>query len=121
VASADETRGDVRSVIRHGDVSWVDVDGAVVVHRHRTGGAFLLDPMASVLWQCLDGESSLTDVFADIAEVVGVDTATVAGDCLPVVQSWLRAGIALDVAALATPAPEPTIRTWRRLVDPPNA
>ena len=105
-------------MVRHGDVAWVQVDGAVVVHRFASNDAFLLDPMASVLWQCLDGESSLADVFADIADVAGVAPDTVAHDCLPVVRSWLTAGIAHDSPA---PTPEPTIRTWRRLVDPPNA
>lgn len=95
------------------------MDREVVVHHYGQATAYLLDPMAAVLWQCLDGETALAEVFADIADVVAVPLDTVARDCLPVVQSWLAAGIVADDSVPTVPAPP--IRTWRRLVDPPNA
>ncbi|MDO8392263.1 MAG: PqqD family protein [Actinomycetota bacterium] len=118
MARTDKTRA-LRSVVRHGDVAWVQVDREVVVHHHRHGKAYLLEPMAALLWQCLDGESPLAEVFADIADVVAVPVDTVANDCLPVVQSWLAAEIVADDSSPTVPSP--SIRTWRRLVDPPNA
>ena len=109
----------IDAVVAQGDVAWVPVDREVVVWHPAAGASFVLDPTAALLWQCLDGESALGDVLADIADVVGAPLADVTADCLPVVESWLTAGIAM--AGPPLPAPEsPTLRTWRRLVAPPN-
>ena len=107
------------SVVTHGEVAWVAIDREAVVHHPAGSTAYVLDPMAAVLWQCLDGESTLADVLADIAEVVGVSLADGTEGCLPVVTSWVEAGIAMIVPG-PVPTDPPALRTWRRLVDPPN-
>ncbi len=86
------------SVVAQGDVAWVAIDREAVVHHPAGSTAYVLDPMAAVLWQCLDGESTLAEVLADIAEVVGAPLADVTAGCLPVVTSWVEAGIAIDRA-----------------------
>jgi hypothetical protein len=115
------------SVVAHGPVIWAMAGQMHAAHH-------VLDPAAAILWQCLDGATPLSVIFADIAQAFGAPEQQVAADCLPVVHSWLLAGIVLQVpahAGAATPAPVPEpapvpaegelARTWRRLVDPPSS
>lgn len=113
------------AVVARADVAWAVAGNEAVVRVPATGSTHALDPSAALLWQCLDGTSPLRLVFADLAEAFGADPTLVAADCLPVLASWIDAGIAIEVAdPTAAPAPlpaEPVLRTWRRLVDPPNS
>ncbi len=109
----------IDSVLAQGDVAWVALDREVVVHHAADRTGYVLDPIAAALWQCLDGESPLRDVLTDIAEVGGVPLAQITADCLPVVESWVAAGIAVVVSNGAGHE-QPVLRTWRRLVAPPN-
>jgi len=108
------------AVVGRADVAWAVAGDQLVIHA--SGSTHVLDPTAAVLWQCLDGVSSLHEVFADIADVVAIPLDQVAADCMPAIESWLATGIAVD-----TPQSRPQLddagehgRTWRRLVDPPN-
>jgi len=109
----------IDSVLAQGDVAWVALDREVVVHDPVDQRGYVLDPVAAALWQCLDGESTLGEVLADIAEVTGAPPAQVVADCLPVVESWVAAGIAVVVSE-GPVHEQPVVRTWRRLVAPPN-
>lgn len=109
------------AVLARADVAWATVGREVVVRVPASGDAHALDPTAAVLWQCLDGVSPVRLVFTDLAEAFAADVNVVAKDCLPVLRSWLDAGIAVDVAAQPVPAAPPMLRSWRRLVDPPNS
>lgn len=106
------------AVLRPAAVDWAVIGTRVVVRRPEGGRAHVLDPTSSLLWQCLDGEATLAELFADVAAVAGVATQRVSGDCRPVVQSWIAAGI-------ATGSPVPSERSgqrraWRHLLPPPN-
>ena len=117
-------------VVALGPVHWAAAGAEVVVQLPAVAAAHVLDPAAAVLWQCLDGVSPLRAVFGDMAEAYGVAPSVIAADCLPVVASWLQAGIAtVGSPPVAAPPPEPVAppaaasasgRTWRRLVDPPS-
>ena len=104
------------SVVIPDGVAWAQVGDELVVHRPGALRAHVLDPIASVIWQCLDGESVLADVMADIADVVELPIAVVTADCLPVVESWIEFGIARIAPADDLPA-----RRHRHLQPPPNA
>lgn len=112
-------------VVPSPSVAWAPIDDQVVVHRLGARRAFAFDRSASILWQCLDGDSTIGEVLADVADVAGAPLAVVVEDSLPVVQSWLAEGI----AALVGEGPEHELehehehehgRRWRRLLPPPN-
>lgn len=110
-----------RTVAR-GDVAWAVAGDELVVQT--AAATHVLDPTSAVLWQCLDGVSTLREVFTDIADVFAIPVDHVAADCLPAIDSWLATGIAVDTSALAEVQP-PNVagehgRTWRRLMNPPN-
>ena len=105
------------AVVARSDVAWAVAGPEVVVHT--AVATHVLDPTSAVLWQCLDGVSSLREVFIDIAEVFALSLDHVANDCLPAIESWLATGIAVDTSHPSADDVERG-RTWRRLVDPPN-
>ncbi len=129
------------SVIAPAAVRWAAAGAELVVHMPSVVATHVLDPAAAVLWQCLDGISPLRVVFDDMADAYGVAPSVIAADCLPVIGSWLSAGIVAECSSAAAPAqtdgagpnepgpdePAPAQdgdgvggRTWRRLVDPPS-
>lgn len=114
----------LHTVLVHGEVEWTAAGAEVVVALPAVAVAHVLDPIGAVLWQCLDGASTLSAVFADIADAFSVTPDQVAADCMPVLQSWLAAGIVQAARAgdhlPAVPSAAPLERTWRRLVDPPD-
>lgn len=70
-------------------VGWVVVGDEVVVHRVEPSTSFVLNPMAGILWRCLDGESPLDEILGDIADEYGIERQQIAEDFMPVVQTWL--------------------------------
>ncbi len=107
--------GLIDSVVIPDGVAWAQIGDELVVHRPGGPRAHVLDRIASVIWQCLDGESVLADVFTDIAEVVELPVAVVTADCLPVVESWIE----FEIARVA-PADDMPPRRHRHLQPPPN-
>ena len=76
--------------------------GAEVVLQH--GDALhLLDPVAAIVWQCLDGEATAAEIVDDLAPVFGRDPGALRVDVDAAVASFAEAGL-LEHGA---PAPAP--------------
>jgi hypothetical protein len=80
------------------DVAWTPIADEIVVHRVLTTTSWVLNPMAGLVWQCLDGESSVEEILGDVAEVFAVNEAHVRDDFLPILEVWVREGIAEEPA-----------------------
>ena len=113
-------RASPSAVVGRADVAWATAGVEVVVHA--AGSTHVLDRTAAVLWQCLDGESSLQSICADIADAFAAPVDQVAADCMAAIESWLATGIAIDTSQPAGQLDgcSKDGRTWRRLVAPPN-
>lgn len=61
-------------------VTVVPVEDEAVLHHAGQGSVHLLDPVATVVVQCLDGHASLAEIAADLAEVAGAPVAAVLDD-----------------------------------------
>ncbi|MGZ4801160.1 MAG: PqqD family peptide modification chaperone, partial [Acidimicrobiia bacterium] len=48
------------------DVAVVTLDGEAVIHRR--GQVHVLDPVATLVWRCADGEASVNEIAADLAD-----------------------------------------------------
>lgn len=108
-----------------GTIGWVALDQEVVVYRAASETAHVLDAVAALLWQCLDGVSTLHDIFADIAEAFGQQLDGIESDLATVVAEWKRDGLVVlagenEPATGAIVRGTPATGTWRHLVDPPN-
>jgi hypothetical protein len=85
-------------VLAHRDeIPWVVIGAEVVVYDPFVAESHVLDAVSALVWQCLDGESPLADIFADVADGFGVPASTVEDDFIPVVTDWLNAGLAQEV------------------------
>ena len=89
----------------------------------------VLDPMAGLLWQCVDGTSSLTEIMADVGDAFGRSVDEVQTDFEPAVAVWIRDGFVVDTRAAINTGVEISgastdgldeSKGWRFLVDPPN-
>jgi hypothetical protein len=70
-------------------VAWVAIGDEIVLYRAADAASLVLNSTAGLLWQCLDGESRLGEIFDDLAGVFGADRAAVESDCVPVLGRWL--------------------------------
>lgn len=69
------------------DVEWVEIDGQVVAWNERTETLHLLDPTAGLVYQLLDGRSSLTEIVLDLAAAFENDLGQVERDVLRLASS----------------------------------
>ena len=68
-------------------VTMVAIGDETVLVDERTGHAEVVNHTASIVWQCLDGRSTLAEIATDLAEVFGVDRQVVLADVLSLVTS----------------------------------
>lgn len=57
---------------RRTDLTGVELEGELVLYSPDGGVLHKLDPIATVLWHCLDGRVPLRDLVADVSEVFGL-------------------------------------------------
>jgi hypothetical protein len=57
-----------------------------------------LDPLATLVWDCLRPPAPVADIAADLAEAFGADPALVTADVVALLQGLVSAGALQDVA-----------------------
>lgn len=60
------------------DVASVVLDGEAVIH-HR-GRVHVLDPVATLVWQCCDGHATVDEIVVELAAVFSVPAETIGRD-----------------------------------------
>ena len=89
---ADEMDGRFVASLRP-DVVGVEIDGEAVMVDGATGAVRHLDPIGSIVWQCLDGASSIEDISKDLAAGFKADPTVVTNDVLELVRTLGRQGL----------------------------
>jgi hypothetical protein len=123
-ASIDER---FRPLARAG-VASVVVDGQAVVHGPGPDRLAVLNPTATLVWQCCDGSGTVAEIAADAAAVFAAPPRAVLRDVLDVVRRFAAQGLLEGVAADGDPASMivgpsaagPAGAVPRALVDPPS-
>jgi peroxiredoxin len=87
------------------DLAFVEVDGEAVIAAPAGAGAgavvHWLDPIATIVWQCLDGRVSVEALVAELAGAFAADPTVVADDVLGLCRALARAGLLEGVAGEA--------------------
>jgi hypothetical protein len=96
------------------DVDTVMLDGATVIHR--AGHVHTLDPVATLVWQCLDGRATVDEIAADLAPAFAVPVDRARRDVADVVGELDRLGLLVPAAPGAAAPVPPTY-----LEDPPGS
>jgi thiol-disulfide isomerase/thioredoxin len=93
-------------VPRHRDnVAGVELDGETVLLIEGTTRTHWLNQTATIVWNCLDGTVSLSELAGEIAEAFGAEEAAVRSDIVDIVRGMGRAGL-LDGVAEEIPQPQ---------------
>lgn len=74
-------------------VEWVDVEGEIVAWNEDSQSLHLLDSIAALIFQLLDGVTPLGTTAAELADVFSRDVAEVAADVLTLAASLQEIGI----------------------------
>ncbi|MHB1739506.1 MAG: PqqD family protein [Actinomycetes bacterium] len=85
-------------------VAWVEVEGEVVAYDPATSTTHILDPIGAIVWQCLDGESTLAEIVTDLAEAFAAPYDKVLGDVNELLVGLRAAGVVQDAAAVGVAA-----------------
>ena len=86
-------------------VASVVLDGEAVLFDGTNGHSHLLNPIASIVWQTLDGEASIDELVDELADLYRADRTTIRADVLTLTQELGRQGLLHGVAGEAQ-APE---------------
>ncbi|MGZ4734706.1 MAG: PqqD family protein [Acidimicrobiia bacterium] len=102
------------------DVAVVTLDGEAVIHRR--GQVHVLDPVATLVWRCADGEASVNEIAADLADAFAASPESVLRDVGHAVERLTALDLLADAGADAgvdsdsDSAPRDDL-----LVDPPGS
>lgn len=78
---------------RREDVVYEELDGEVVVWDPVTASLYVLNPSATVVWNCLDGEASVQVLAGDLAEAFGIRYREMEGDVTQAVRGFAAQGL----------------------------
>jgi hypothetical protein len=81
------------------------VDDEVLVLNESTGSSILLNGTGSIVWQCLDGESSVAEICTDLTDLFRVPLEQVAADVIRMVLQLGYLGLIKDISPPLPPPP----------------
>lgn len=71
----------------------VEVDGEAVLYHEHALTVHALNPTATVIWNCLDGEVSVGELCDDLAAAFSIQVETLQGDVVEAVREFGRQGL----------------------------
>ena len=119
---------DASFVPRRSPVASMELDGELVLAGRSDLPFYRLDPIASLVWSCLDGSAAAEEIARDLAAEFEAPPAVVCNDVVALIQSLgqlclLEGVVCEDVNAVQPPplATESGPRVGRHLVEPPSS
>lgn len=88
-------------------ISAVLLDGEAVLYDEQSGRVHHLNPSGTIVWQLLDGRTTIAEIAAAIAEAAGANEDVVLADSIGLVQMLGQLGViaGIDPAAIEPPSP----------------
>lgn len=83
-------------LVPHPSVHAVALDDEKVLFLPESGTLQRLDPIATLVWDCLAPPAPLSTIVADLAEVFGSDSRTVGADVMELVRELHGSGALVD-------------------------
>lgn len=91
---------------RLASVANVEVDGEGVLLDKITGSLHLLNPVANVVWSCMDGSGTVDELAVDISAAFAADLEQVRCDVLAFARELGRRGLLKGVVSSEPPKPD---------------
>lgn len=82
----------------------LELDGETLVYQRRTGEVHRLDPVGSVVWRVLDGQTTVEELVKDLSAAFEVDAGVVRADVSDLLKRLGQAFLLAD-----GPPPEPRV------------
>lgn len=95
---ADDIGGE-SALARHPGVASVEVSGEMILVQEHSGRSHVLNGPGALVWQCLDGESSLAEIAADVADVFGVSLEVALSQLVALARNLGQVGMLAGVGA----------------------
>jgi PqqD family protein of HPr-rel-A system len=76
----------------------VELDGETVIYDAESGVSHLLNQTGTLVWGCLDGDTTLDELVADLAAAYGVADSVVRDDVIALVRQLGRQRLLVGVA-----------------------
>lgn len=108
---------------RSPDIGYVEVDGQGVCYDADADEMHLLSPVAGLLWNCLDGSASVSEISTDLAEAFSQDYSAVRNSVFMALVDFAKKGLITepgDGARRAEGNSQPSVTSPRLLTDPPS-
>ncbi len=83
---------------RRSSVAAVELDGEAVVYDEVSGAMHLLDPIATIVWKCFDGTTSLAQLSGELAAAFDADQAVILADVVRLARQLGGQGLLEGVA-----------------------
>lgn len=80
-------------------VASVELDGEAVLYEEASGQMHTLDRIATVVWSCMDGASTLGDIAGELAAAFGAQPEVVEGDVVALARRLGGQGVLDGVVA----------------------
>ena len=74
-------------------VAGVELDGEAVLYDEEQDMLHLLNPTATVVWSCLDGQTTLAELADDLADAFEMPVDVVTGELLQLVRQFGQQGL----------------------------
>ena len=103
-----------RSPARSPDAVTLECDGESVIYHFRTGEVHRLDRIGSIVWNLLDGQTTVDELVPDLAAAFDVDSEVVLGHVGHLLDELSRASL-LAAGSVPLPPSHP-----RLLTNPPS-
>lgn len=81
------------TVSRSRAVAAVELDGEAVLYHEELRTVCVLNPTATIVWNCLDGSSDLETLCGDIADAFAVELDTIRREVVEIVRELGRQGL----------------------------
>lgn len=120
-APASHTEIDQSFVPRIGEaIAATVVDDEVLVLNEATGLSMLLDGTGAIVWQCLDGESTIAEICTDLADAFQVPQEEVTADVIRLVLQLGYVGLIEGISPPPPPPPPISLPTGTALATEPR-
>lgn len=82
-------------------VQSVEIDGQTVLYVESVNKMHVLNPSATVVWNCMDGTGTIAEIAGDISAAFAVDLDTVRRDVLQAVREFASDGLLVGFDAVS--------------------
>lgn len=96
---------------RSSEAVTVEVDGETLIYHRQTGRVHRLNPVGAIVWQWLDGETTVGALVSDLSSAFGIDPTVVRRDVTELLDILGQPFLSAEGPRSSGPVNEPRVLT----------